>query len=253
MLGNSHFRFGIIRKLVATFGSLFNDIDIIRYDTNDNPKERFKVPISFGAKEKYITRITSDPTLTKSVSIVLPRLSFGLEAISYDPTRKLQSTLLNFAIDSSTGARTQYSPVPYNLEFSLSLYVRNIEDGTQILEQILPFFTPDFTVTIEYGGMGQKFDIPFILNSVNPPIQYEGDKAEMRFIVWDLDFTAKAYIMPPVKSGKIIRSSNVDIFTDATMNTGNVLVNIWTVPNPITANANDSYTYTETVTEYFDG
>ena len=250
MLGNAHFRLGIIRKLVATFGSLFNDIDIVRYDTNDNPKEKFKVPISFGAKEKYITRITSDPTLTKSIAVVLPRLSFGLEGISYDASRKLQSTMMNFAASSSVGVRTQYAPIPYNFEFSLSLYVRNIEDGTQILEQILPFFTPDFTVSIEYGGMDQVFDIPFILNSVNPPIEYEGDKAETRFIVWDLDFTAKAYIIPPVKTGKIIRSSNVDIFVEETMNTDNLLINIWTAPNPITANANDSYTYTEIITEY---
>lgn len=251
MLGNSHFRYGIIRKLVVAFGSLFNDIDIIRFDNNGNAKERFKVPISYGAKEKYITRITSDPTMTKSINTIVPRMSFGMESIIYDANRKQISTIQNFSQKTLTGIHTQYVPIPYNFNFNLSLYVRNIEDGTQILEQILPFFTPDFTISLDFAdGMNRTYDIPIILNDINPPIEYEGDMSDTRFIVWDLTFTVKAMILAPVKDGKLIRSANVNIYKDETMNTNNKIINIHTVPNPITANANDVYTYTETITEY---
>ena len=163
-------------------------------------KEVTKVPLSYGAKEKYLTRITSDPTLTKSINTVVPRMSFDLVGMSYDTTRKQISTLNNFAPNSSTGLKTQYVPIPYNFDFNLSIYVRNTEDGTQILEQILPFFTPDFTVTVNLNPeMTQKYDLPIILNSVDTTVDYEGDLTTTRLIVWDLNFTVKGFIFPPVK------------------------------------------------------
>lgn len=213
MLGNAFFSHRTIRKVVVAFGTMFNDLIITRMTSNDTKKEYFKVPLSYGAKEKYITRLTSDPTLTKSIATLVPRLSFNLDSMSYDATRKQMSTIRNFSANTSTSIRTQYVPVPYNFEFSLSIYVRNTEDGTQLLEQILPFFTPDFTVTVDFiSDMDQKYDLPVILNSVNSTVDYEGDMSTTRLIMWDLSFTVKGFIWPPIKTGEVIRQANTNIF-----------------------------------------
>ena len=215
MLGNAPFYNRTIRRIVVAFGTLFNDIQCVRHTQSGIELERWKVPLSYGAKEKYLTRLTSDPTLTKSIATLVPRISFNMESMSYDPTRKQVTTLQNFSGSTSTKINTQYAPIPYNFEFSLSIYVRNTEDGTQILEQILPFFTPDFTVTVNFNpDMDQKYDVPIILNSVNSTVDYEGDFMTTRLILWDLDFTVKGYIWPPVKSGKIIRSANTNLYID---------------------------------------
>ena len=213
MLGNAFFSHRTIRKVVVAFGTMFNDLIVTRTTQSGTQKEHFKVPLSYGAKEKYLTRITSDPTLTKSIAALIPRISFNLDGLSYDPTRKQMSTLQNFSANTSTSLKTQYAPIPYNYEFSLSVYVRNTEDGTQILEQILPFFTPDFTVTVDFiPGMDQKYDLPVILNSVTSTVDYEGDMLSTRLVMWDLSFTVKGFIWPPIKSGEIIRQANTNIF-----------------------------------------
>ena len=216
MLGNAQFYNRTIRKVVVAFGAIFNDIILQRYTLDGSTKkEVFRVPLSYGSKEKYLTRITSDPNLTKSVATVVPRISFELTGMSYDTSRKQVSTLQNFSANTSTGIKTQYSPIPYNFDFSMSIYVRNTEDGTQILEQILPFFTPDFNVTVDFvPSMDQKYDMPVLLNSVANEVDYEGDMLSTRLIIWNLEFTAKSYIWPPVKSGEIIRQANTSIFID---------------------------------------
>ena len=117
--------------------------------------------------------------------------------------------------NTATGIKTQFAPIPYNFDFSMSIFVRNTEDGTQILEQILPFFTPDFNVSVDFiAPMDQKYDMPVILNSVSNEVDYEGDFMSTRLIIWNLEFTAKGYIWPPVKSGKIIRQANTSIYID---------------------------------------
>ena len=216
MLGNDHFYNRTIRKVVVAFGTMFNDIHVVRYNkAGTTTYEKFKVPLNYGAKEKYITRITTDPTLTKSIATSVPRISFDMTGMSYDTARKLPSTLRNFAKESSTTVKTQFVPVPYDFTFSLSIYVRNTEDGTQILEQILPFFTPDFNVTINFiPTMGKKYDMPVILNSVSNQTEYEGDLMSTRLITWDLEFTAKAYIWPPVISAEVIRQANTSLYLE---------------------------------------
>ena len=220
MLGNAHFYNRTIRKVVVAFGSMFNDILLTRYSKDGlTAYEITKVPLSYGAKEKYLVRLQSDPNLTKSIATTVPRMSFDLVGMTYDTTRKQQTTLQNFGF-SSGSFRSQYVPIPYNFDFNLSIYVRNTEDGTQILEQILPFFTPDFTVTIDFiKEMDQKYDMPVILNSVSPEVDYEGDFMNTRLIIWNLTFTAKGYIWPPVSannSSKYITSANANIYTDST-------------------------------------
>ena len=216
MLGNEHFYNRTIRKIVVAFGTMFDDIQLTRYSKDGlTTFETTKVPLSYGAKEKYLTRITADPNLTKSIATTVPRMSFDLNGMSYDNSRKQQSTLQNFASNTHTKFNTQYAPIPYNFDFSLSIYVRNTEDGTQILEQILPYFTPDFTVTLDYiSTLGRKYDMPVILNSVTPEIEYEGDMSSTRIIIWNLTFTAKAYIFPPVNTAGLIEQANTNIFTD---------------------------------------
>ena len=228
MLGNDHFYNRTIRKVVVAFGTMFNDIHLVRYNkAGTTSYEKFKVPLNYGAKEKYITRINSDPTLTKSIATSVPRMSFDMTGMSYDTARKLPSTVRNFAANTSTTVKTQFVPVPYDFSFSLSIYVRNTEDGTQILEQILPFFTPDFNVTINFiPSMGKKYDMPVILNSVNTTTDYEGDMMSTRLITWDLEFTAKAYIWPPVISAEVIRQANTSIYLETSArNAQKVFVN----------------------------
>ena len=216
MLGNSHFYNRTIRKIVVAFGTIFNDIYVVRYTADGSTsKEKFKVPLNYGAKEKYLTVITSDPNLIKSINTVVPRISFEMTGINYDTSRKLPSTIQNFSANTSTGIKTQYAPIPYNFDFSLSIYARNHEDAAQILEQILPFFTPDFNVTVNLNPqMNQKYDLPIILNSVSPEIDYEGDLMTTRLIIWNLEFTAKSYIYPAVKEGKIIRQANTNLMLE---------------------------------------
>ena len=219
MLGNPQFYHRTIRKMVVIFGTLFNDIEIVRYTQAGVPKEKWKVPLSFSPKERFLTAITSNPDLTKSINTVVPRMSFNLDSLEYDINRKQVSTLRNFAQNDDTSLNTQFVPIPYNFQFSLSIYVRNTEDGTQILEQILPFFTPDFNVTVDFiPEMDQKYNVPIILDSVASTVEYEGGMIEgsTRLILWDLTFTAKGYIWPPVKSGKYIKTANTNTFIDLT-------------------------------------
>ena len=220
MLGNQHFYNRTIRKIVVAFGTMFNDIYLVRY-TKDGltAKEKFKVPLNYGGKEKYINRITADPTLTKSIAISVPRMSFEMTSMNYDSSRKQVSTLQNFGVGTDGQINKQYAPVPYNYEFTLSIYVRNTEDGTQILEQILPFFTPDYTVSVNFiKEMGKPHDLPILLNDVSVQTDYEGDLMDTRLIVWTLTFTAKSYIFPPVKdvTGGIIYKANTNFLEDHT-------------------------------------
>ena len=219
MLGNAQFYHRTIRKMVVVFGTLFNDLEIVRYTQAGVPKEKWKVPLTYSPKERFLTAITSDPNLIKSINTVVPRMSFNLDSMEYDVNRKQVSTLRNFAQQDDTSVSTQFVPIPYNYQFSLSIYVRNTEDGTQILEQILPFFTPDFNVTVDFiPEMEQKYNVPIILDSVASTVEYEGGMSDgtTRLILWDLTFTAKGYIWPPVKSGKYIKTANTNTFIDLT-------------------------------------
>ena len=268
MLNNPHFYNRTIRKVVVAFGTLFNDIDIIRFAKDGTYQTRMKVPLNYGAKEKYLTRLENDPTLTKSIATLVPRISFNLDSIAYDISRKQQTTLQNFSY-TADGVKSQYAPIPYNFDFSLSIYVRHTEDGTQILEQILPFFTPDFTVTIDFvDSMCQKYDMPIILNSVTNNTDYEGDMMTTRLITWDLQFTAKGFIWPPVKGnrGVIGQYSSVG-GPDGNGGYGGIYINMYDNPNmnantqvaqvkiqadPIDATPNSAYGFSTTITEFPD-
>lgn len=184
-----------IRKLVVGFGNLFNDITLVRYNKDQTEAERMIVPIVYANKELYVRRLEEDYNADKKVQVTLPRMSFEMTGLTYDSSRKQNTNLKNFATKNGA-VLSQYTPVPYNFDFSLYVYVRNIEDGTQIIEHILPYFTPDYTIKLNMiPEMGITKDIPIILNSASSDIAYEGDRgSDTRMIVWTLTFTVKGYV-----------------------------------------------------------
>jgi len=217
IFGN-HFYHRITRKIVVAFGSLFNEIQLVRYNKAGTTElERVLVPIVYAQKEKFYNRIKGDPNLLKSIQVTLPRMSFEIVGVEYDPIRKQNSLIrnTNLTTATSTTQKTQYMGVPYNYDFSLSIYVRNIEDGWQIVEQILPIFNPDYTLTLDLvSAMGIKRDVPIILNSVGYTVDYESshDDDATRVVIFDLLFTVKAMIFGPITDSKIITKANTNIY-----------------------------------------
>jgi hypothetical protein len=199
------------RKMVVAFGSLFNNIEVRRTDSSDAVTEVIKIPLSYGPKDKMLVRISQDPSLNPNVALTVPRMGFELTSMTYDGARKLNTMSRNVK-KGTTGLKKQYQPVPYNWDFSLYVFVKNAEDGTQILEQILPFFTPEFTVTMNLvSSMSDIRDIPLVLNSVTSEDSYEGDFATRRSIIWTLSFIMKGFLYPSISdNAKVITSSVVD-------------------------------------------
>jgi hypothetical protein len=176
------------------------------------------VPIVYAPKEDYVTRIETDPHLDKKTQITLPRMSFELLGFNYDASRKQNTNVKQFA-QTATGLVSQYNPVPYNFDFNLYLYVRNIEDGTQIIEHILSYFTPDYTMKLNMiPEMGIVKEVPVVLNSTSQDIDYEGNfERDTRVIIWTLTFTVKGYIYGKISdSGGPITHSITSIYNQIT-------------------------------------
>jgi hypothetical protein len=218
MLGQTYYH-ETIRKYVAVFGTLFNDINIQRKNSAGVITEQIKVPIAYEAKDKMLLRVRRGSKSDQSLQISLPRMGFDLNAIIYDPTRKLNTLGQTYAANNATNSTTllkQYNPVPYNFDFTLSAMVDNSEDGAQIFEQIVPFFTPEFTVSVNLvPSMNIKPDITIILNDVSIEDSYEGDLVVRREIIWTLNFMLKGYIYPDVKSGSVVKTVLVHLRTPA--------------------------------------
>lgn len=222
MLKNPHFYHQLTKKAVILFGRLFDDISLVRKDNNTGKEiQRFLVPIIYSPKEKMVTRLFSDPDLVRQVQTILPRMSFEITGITYDASRK-QNSLLKVAKDySSTRGAATYMGVPYDITFQLNVYSRNIDDGLQIVEQIMPFFNPDFTVTADMvPDLALLKDIPITLNSVANDIQYEGNYDSVRYVNWSLNFTMKISYYGPITYPKIIREVDANIWQDRTMSPG---------------------------------
>lgn len=202
-----------IRKLVVGFGKLFDDITLVRYNPDLTEAQRFLVPIVYATKELYVKRLEDDPGLDKKVQMTLPRMSFEMNGLSYDASRKQNTNLKKFVKASDDSIISQYNPVPYNFDFNLYIYVRNIEDGTQILEHIMPFFAPDYTIKLNLiPEMGIVKEVPIIMNSAVSEIDYEGDKnSETRMIIWTLNFTVKGYIFGNISPTGLIKHSITNI------------------------------------------
>lgn len=215
MFTNEPFYFSSIRKYVILFGTLFNNIKISRTDNTGKVTSLMKVPIGYGPKEKMLTRVIQDPNIDRQTAIQLPIMSFEITGFDYDGDRKRQTVHRIASLDTSSPDKNkyQYSPVPYNMSFSLSIYVKNAEDGTKIVEQILPYFTPDWTTTVNLiPEMDIKMDIPLILNRVSTEDTYTGDFKDRRALVWTLDFTMKGYLFGPVKKSGVIKYIDVNLY-----------------------------------------
>tara|TARA_B100000123_G_scaffold162754_1_gene120548 strand:- start:584 stop:1381 length:798 start_codon:yes stop_codon:yes gene_type:complete len=215
-----YFSHGIIRKHVIVFGSMFNDITIERKNAGTRV-QTLAVPIAYGPKQKFLVRLEADPNLDREIAMSLPRLGFELAGITYDPSRKLNSTQKNsYVFSDKTLLRTQYTPVPYNIDFILSIMVKNADDGTQILEQILPYFKPEWNISVNLiPEMKIAMDVPTILNSVSLQDTYDGDFQTRRALIWDLNFTMKGYLYGPVSSQGIITRTSSNFYADTTLGT----------------------------------
>ncbi len=204
---------------------MFNNILILRKNSNTGIElERFRVPIVYAPKEKYFARLRADPDLNRPIQAILPRMSFELVGFNYDSTRKQNSLLRNPKANNASQVDSQYMGVPYDLSFELQIYARNVDDGTHIVEQVLPYFNPDYTVTIDsVPEMGFLKDVPIILNSVSNVIEHEGNFDAVRYVSWTLNFTMKAHYYGPVTPSKIIRKSITNIKADPGLYRGQIV------------------------------
>jgi hypothetical protein len=224
-----------LRKYIIVFGTVFNDIYINRLDNDQEVRQTLKVPLTYGPKDKVLARLEQNPEMLNQAGIVLPRISFEMTTLEYDPTRKL-NTLNKLTKQSATGGtddevKYQYQPVPYDIQFEMNILVKNAEDGTRIVEQIVPYFTPDFTVSVNLvPEVDGPRDIPIILNSISSQDQYEGNFTERRVLTWTLNFTLKGYMYGPTKKSKLIKLAETtfrlpeDVITGNTTNTSNTIV-----------------------------
>jgi hypothetical protein len=201
---------------------MFNNITVKRINRDTNVEiERFKVPIVYAPKEKYYARLRSDPELNRPVQVILPRMSFELVGFNYDPARKQNSMLRQAKANTETRVASNYMGVPYDLNFDLQIYARNVDDGTHIVEQILPYFTPDYTLTVDMiPELGFLKDVPIILNSVTNEIEHEGNFDAVRYVSWTLSFTMKGYYYGPITQPKIIRKVIANINNDPSLRSG---------------------------------
>ena len=213
MLNSPHYYHRIIRKLVVAFGSVFNDVRLVRYANDGTTEiERINVPLMYASKEKFYTRITAAPDLLNPMNLTLPRMAFEMNGISYDPLRKISNHAEVFAEGLPDGLKkARYTP--YNFDFNLYCFVRNTEDGAQIVEQILPYFTPDYTVTLDFVGINDmKLDVPIVFNSITYDDSHEGDPESTRSIIWTLNFTAKGYLFGAIGDIRPIRKVTANVY-----------------------------------------
>jgi len=214
MFGNRFYN-QTTRRYVAIFGTLFNDIKIGRSKDNINIDFLIDIPVNYGPMQKFLARFEQDPDFD-APAMTLPRVTFEITNVAYDGTRKLTNAISNSVISGDKNVlRTRYTPAPYNLDFQLNIMTKYTEDGTKILEQILPFFKPEQTLSVKLlDEMDVYFDIPIVLNSVVTEDTYEADFQTRRALIWTLNFTLKGYYFGPVIDKKIVKFVRSNIFDD---------------------------------------
>ena len=213
-----YFYHEILRKTVIAFGTLFNGMTIKHTDSSDDVVSEIKVPLAYGPMQKFLARLEQSPDLNKPVQISLPRMSFEFIGLNYDPSRKVTTT--QTFITANTANKSQekkvYMPVPYNMQFELNILTKLNDDMLQIVEQILPYFQPSFNLSVNLiSEIGEKRDIPIVLDSITMNDDYEGDFTTRRALIYTLRFTAKTYLFGPVSSATkdIIRTARVSYIT----------------------------------------
>jgi len=254
MLGQQFYH-ETIRKVIISFGTIFNSINLIRKDNSGSIIQTMKVPLAYGPREKFLVRLREDADLTKQVAITLPRIGFEIQNLAYDSSRKL-SRVQKFKQVKGANTKqldTQYMPVPYNLDIELYIMAKQSDDALQIVEQILPYFQPDYTLTInDMSDMSIKRDVPIVLNSIAYEDSYDGDFTSRRALIYTLSFSAKFYLYGPVTSSKVIKTVQVDQYTDMPDQSPKREQRVTVTPNPTTADADDDFGFNETVSFYQD-
>ena len=253
MLGQQFYHESI-RKVIVAFGTTFNNIQLVRKDNDGNIKQSMKVPLAYGPRQKWLVRLNEDADLSKTVAVTLPRIGFEIQTLSYDPSRKLNRVQKFKKVKGANSNRldTQFMPVPYNLSIQLYIMAKQSDDALQIVEQILPFFQPDYTLTInDMTDMGIKRDVPIVLNDISYEDNYQGDFETRRALIYTLDFTAKFYLYGPVTSSAVIKTVQVDQYADIKDNAPRREQRYTVAPTPSNASADDDFGFNET-TSFFE-
>ena len=256
MLGQQFYH-ETVRNIIVAFGTMFNNLQIVRKDNSGTVTQAMKVPLAYGPKQKWLTRLDADPSLANAVAITLPRLGFEIGSLTYDSTRKLNRVQKFKKVKSSSSDAnkldTQFMPVPYNMDITLYAMAKNSDDALQMVEQILPFFQPDYTLTLnDMADMGIKRDVPIILNSVAYEDNYQGDFESRRAIIYTLAFTLKFYLYGPVTSSSVIKTVQVDQYTDLPAVTPTREQRYSVTPTPASADADDDFGFNETSSFFQD-
>jgi len=246
MLGTYHYH-EIIRKTIIAFGTLFNDIHIKHKDETKVISD-MRVPLAYGPTQKFLAKLEQQADLNKPIQITLPRMSFEMTSIDYDASRKTGVTQTFRAVDGNT-IKKVFMPVPYNIGFELSILCKLNDDALQIVEQILPNFQPAFNLTVDLvESIGEKRDIPIVLNSVSFQDDYEGDFSTRRALIYRLQFTAKTYLFGPIADNPegLIRKVIVDNYADTDRTTAKREMRYTVTPDPVNADPDDDFGFSET-------
>jgi hypothetical protein len=212
MFGYQYYH-GILRKYVIMFGNMFNDIDVVRYNNAGSEVQSIRVPIAYGPKEKFLARLRTDPSLDRKVAIQLPRLAFEITDMSYAPERGLNKLGVSTGIGTTPNTiRKAQSPVPYDITFTLYAMFANNEDAVQVIEQILPFFRPEWTHTLKLvPSIADTFDVPTVFAGMSIEDSYDADFQSRRAIIYTMTFIVKGYLFGPVKNKGVIKRTVVDL------------------------------------------
>ena len=203
-----------LRRYVVAFGNMFDDIVVRRLNASNEIIQSIMVPIAYGPKQKWLVRIRQNPELKAQVALQLPRLGFEITGMNYDGARRLTGTTKNVALRASDKNKLdrQYVPVPWDISFSLYAYVKNSDDGAQIVEQIVPFFGPEWTNTVNVvPSMGIKMDVPTILQGLTVDDVYEGDYDSRQTLVYTFNFTMKGWFFGPIRAQGVIKRAQTDL------------------------------------------
>jgi hypothetical protein len=243
------------RKLIIAFGQIFNNVVIQRTNSTGGVTARIKVPLAYAPKEKFLVRLDQQANLeSREFATTLPRMGFEITGLSYDSSRKLTRVQKYSKVKSGEDGKKMnynYSPVPYNISMNLYVFTATAEDGLQIIEQILPFFQPDYTVTVNVvPDLDIKRDIPIVLGNIGYEDTYDGEFTNRRAVIYTLSFTAKTYLFGPMNNQGVIKQTQADLYSD-TDTTSKREERIVVVPDPTSADADDDFGFTTTIS-FFD-
>ena len=249
MLKSKQFYHSHTRKVIVAFGLVFNKLVVNRLNTDASLNQSIVVPLSYAVKQKFIERIQAAPSLDNGrapFEVVLPRMSYEIVSLAYEPARKLTTTTSQRAITTVNGINSAYVSTPYLMGISLTIYAKNQDDGLQILEQILPYFNPDFNVRLnELPELGVVRDLQINLDSVTTSQEYEGPLDKRTMVTWDLNFSIRMNYFGYVETANVIKKTIVSLFATPTDGMVNKTegIKIITTPSPLNADPSGTFDY----------